>query len=106
MNKKLKASHSHFLAEKDRLVAELDMLINGNSTDSLDSLFVKFRELAVVNVAISNIESIMTDNSNPDESHAKRGLTLNQLEEMTRMAEAIRKLNEGGDQENEKDHAE
>ena len=87
MNKKLKAAHSHFIAERDRLIAELDILLNGQtSSESLDKVFNTFREMAVVNVAISNIEAIMADNNPPQ----PQGISIDQLEELSRMTEAIR----------------
>ena len=87
MNKKLKAAHSHFIAERDRLIAELDTLLNGQtSSESLDKVFNTFREMAVVNVAISNIETIMEDNNTPQ----PQGIAIDQFGELSRMAEAIR----------------
>jgi hypothetical protein len=96
MNKKLKAAHSHFIAERDRLIAELDTLLNSQTNpDSLDKVFYTFREMAVVNMAIGNIESIIADNELPVTEPS--GITLNQLEQINRMAEALReKMNEGG----------
>ena len=89
MNKKLKASHSHFIAERDRLIAELDTLLNGQTgSESLDKVFRTFREMAVVNMAVSNIESIMADNEQA--SPPVSGLTIDQFDEINRMAEAIR----------------
>lgn len=90
MNKKLKAAHSHFLAERDKLISELDTLLNRNTDpDCLNRVFSTFREMAVVNVAISNIESIMEDNQNSD--RPIQGLPVEHLEQMHAMAEALRR---------------
>jgi hypothetical protein len=102
MNKKLKAAHSHFIAERDRLIAELDILLNGQTgSESLDRVFHTFREMAVVNTAISNIESILADNE--QENPLVSGLTIDQLGEMNRMAEAIRQKMNDGENKNQDD---
>lgn len=95
MNKKLKAAHSHFVAERDKLISELDTLLNRNTDpDCLNRVFSTFREMAVINVAISNIESIMEDNQNADSQMP--GLPAEHLEQMHAMAEALRRTAEGG----------
>lgn len=89
MNKKLKSAHSHFIAQRDRLIADLDTLLNGqHGTESMDLVYHTFREMAIVNMAISNIESIIADNER-SEPHIS-GLDIDQLGEINRMAEAIR----------------
>jgi hypothetical protein len=68
-------------------------------------VFHAFREMAVVNVAISNIEAIMADN-NPSQP---QGISIDQFGELSRMAEAIKqKMDEGNgvsvnDNNNQKD---
>lgn len=88
-NKRLKAAHSHFLSCRDRYVAELEVMLNSYSgTFNMDAMIETFEKLAVANMAINNINSILADNSNADEPNY--GINLDQIDEMNRMVEAIK----------------
>lgn len=88
-NKRLNAANSHFVAQRDRCVAELDVMLNNyTGLVSMDAIIDVFEKLAIANMAISNIKSIVQDNAVPEKS--PEGLTLNQVEEMNRMVDAIR----------------
>lgn len=91
-NKRLNAVNSHFLAERDRCVAELESLLN-NQGIALDmELLVKtFERLAVTNVALENIRAIISDNSKTANSETGfQGFDMSQTEEMNRMLEVIK----------------
>lgn len=95
-NKRLLAANSHFASQRDKIVAELDSLLNSYSGPlNMDAIIQSFEKLAITNMALSNINSIIEDNT--DVNHSKGGINVNELEEMNMMVEAIReKLNIGG----------
>lgn len=93
-NKRLNAVHSHFVAQREKCVAELDVMLNSyTGSVNIDSIITVFERLALANMALSNIQSIVADNSVPEPT--ENGLDFSQIEQMNRMAEAIKdKLSE------------
>lgn len=72
MNKILKASYSHFIAQRDLVLAELD--INLNKTDSntsVEKTITLFKELAISNMCIDYIDAIIKDNTSNDSNPLK-----------------------------------
>lgn len=64
MNKIIKASHSHYQAQRDLILSELDILINRSSKEGDTEKVIKLiKELSDVNSCINTIELIMRDNS-------------------------------------------
>lgn len=96
-NKRLLAANSHFVSQRDKIVAELDSLLNSYSGPlNMDAIIQSFEKLAITNMALSNINSIIEDNS--DANAPVNGINLNELEEMNMMVEAIRQKLNIGDQ--------
>lgn len=96
-NKRLLAANSHFTSQRDKIIAELDSLLNSYSGPiNMDAIIQSFERLAVVNMALSNINSVIEDNS--DSNASVNGINLNELEEMNMMADAIRQKLNIGDQ--------
>lgn len=86
MNKKLKAAHSHFLAQRDLYMAELDNLLNSNvPKGEVKEIFGLFRHLALTNTTINTIEAIMRDN----QYQSEQGFP---SEELMNLDELARKL--------------
>ena len=84
MNKILKASLSHYQAQRDILLSELDIVLNQNSNlgDTQKSIEL-IRELSIVVLCINNIESIIEDNKKQSE--------LNNLMQMENLADELEK---------------
>lgn len=84
MNKILKASLSHYQAQRDILLSELDIVLNQNSNlgDTQKSIEL-IRELSIVVLCINNIESIIEDN--------KKSSELNNLMQMENLADELEK---------------
>lgn len=72
MNKILKASHSHFIAQRDLILAELDLNLNkNNSSTSIEKTINLFKDLAISNLCIEYISAIINDNELNDSSRLK-----------------------------------
>jgi alpha-galactosidase len=68
MNKILKAAHSHYLAQKDFFLSELDIVINrSNQQGDTQKAIELIKEISLTVSCINNIEAIISDNkSNMD----------------------------------------
>jgi alpha-galactosidase len=68
MNKILKAAHSHYLAQRDFLLSELDIVINrSNQQGDTQKAIELIKEMSLTVSCINNIEAIISDNkSNMD----------------------------------------
>lgn len=63
MNKILKATHSHYLAQRDILLSELDIILNrSNQQGDTNKAIDLIKELSLVVSCINNIEQIISDN--------------------------------------------
>lgn len=84
MNKILKASLTHYQAQRDILLSELDIVLNQNNSvgDTQKSIDL-IRELSIVILCINNIESIINDNKQQSE--------LNNLMQMENLADELEK---------------
>ncbi len=68
MNKILKASLTHYQAQRDFLLSELDIVLNqNNSVGDTQKSIELIRELSIVILCINNIESIISDNKQQSE---------------------------------------
>jgi hypothetical protein len=87
-NKRLQAAQSHFISQRDRAIAELDSMLNAYAaTMDMDTIIRTFEKLALSNMALSNINSIIEDNS--DQQGLGGDFSPSDLEEMNAMADAI-----------------
>lgn len=84
MNKILKASLTHYQAQRDFLLSELDIVLNQNNSvgDTKKSIDL-IKELSIVILCINNIESIIQDNKQQSE--------LNNLMQMENLADELEK---------------
>jgi hypothetical protein len=84
MNKILKASLTHYQAQRDFLLSELDIVLNqNNSVGDTQKSIELIRELSIVILCINNIESIISDNKQQSE--------LNNLMQMENLADQLEK---------------
>lgn len=84
MNKILKASLTHYQAQRDFLLSELDIVLNqNNSVGDTQKSIELIRELSIVILCINNIESIISDNKQQSE--------LNNLMQMENLADELEK---------------
>jgi hypothetical protein len=84
MNKILKASLTHYQAQRDILLSELDIVLNqNNSVGDTQKSIELIRELSIVILCINNIESIINDNKQQSE--------LNNLMQMENLADELEK---------------
>lgn len=92
-NKRLQAARSHFTSQRDKAIAELDSMLNAYAaTVDMDAIIRTFEKLALSNMALSNISSIIEDNS--DTQGLSDSYSATDLEEINAMADAItNKLN-------------
>lgn len=82
MNKIIKASLSHYQAQKDILLSELDIILNrSNQEGDTKKAIELIRELSLTIVCINNIEAIIEDN--------KLGINVSNLEELNNLAGLI-----------------
>lgn len=63
MNKILKAAHSHFVSQRDTMMAELEVLINRDSSDNVVSKVINtIEKITIANLCINTVEVIIEDN--------------------------------------------
>lgn len=103
MNNRIKAIQSHFEAQRERVIADLDSVLNGSTAWDFDKAVNLIRELAIANQSLNTVDMIVRDNSPQQAS----GITLEQLTELDRLAQAIRdKVSPDQNEENnEQDNA-
>lgn len=72
MNKILKASYSHFIAQRDLILAELDINLNkSDSNTSVEKTIGLFKELAISNLCLEYIHAIINDNNSMESNQLK-----------------------------------
>jgi hypothetical protein len=86
-NKILKASLSHYQAQRDFFLSELDIIINrSNNEGDTKKAIDLIRELSLTILCINNIEAIIEDNKN--------NVSLKNVEELNHIAQILdEKLN-------------
>jgi len=81
-NKILKASLSHYQAQRDFFLSELDIILNkSNNEGDTKKAIDLIRELSLVVVCINNIEAIIEDN--------KSDISLKNVEDLNNIAEFL-----------------
>ncbi len=90
-NKILKASLSHYQAQRDFFLSELDIIINrSNNEGDTKKAIDLIRELSLTILCINNIEAIIEDNKN--------NVSLKNVEELNHIAQILdEKLNNPND---------
>ncbi len=81
-NKILKASLSHYQAQRDFFLSELDIIINrSNNEGDTKKAIDLIRELSLTVVCINNIESIIEDN--------KSSVSMQNIEDLNHIAQLL-----------------
>jgi 5-bromo-4-chloroindolyl phosphate hydrolysis protein len=81
-NKILKASLSHYQAQRDFFLSELDIIINrSNNEGDTKKAIDLIRELSLTVVCINNIESIIEDN--------KSNVSMQNIEDLNHIAQIL-----------------
>lgn len=67
MNKILKAAHSHYVAQRDILMADLEALINKDGSPNVSLKAIEaIEKLALANLCIDTVRAIIDDNKGQD----------------------------------------
>jgi hypothetical protein len=81
-NKILKAALSHYQAQRDIILSELDILLNRSNNDGDTKKAIDLiKDLSLNVICINNIESIIEDNTN--------NVTMKNVQDLNNLAEIL-----------------